>query len=451
MHNKKKGRRIIVIGAGASGLIAGAAAAKSGASVTVLEKNEKAGKKIYITGKGRCNLTNDCSTAEFFDHVVTNPRFLYSSIYSFDHDAVKAFMEQNGCTVKTERGERVFPVTDHASDVTKALVSALSSAGGRILYHKKAEELIFDQESPEQKHVCGVRLSDGEELPADAVIVCTGGLSYPSTGSTGDGYRFAKEAGHTVLPCEPSLVSFHTEEDWPRELEGLSLKNVSIRVIPNENPDSPADANRAPSGEKVRKHKSKPVYEGFGEMLFTHFGVSGPLVLAASSRTSFRKHPEGYKLYIDLKPAIPQNELAERIEKMLAAVPDRQFVHAAAPLFPARLLRTMVNLSGIDPERKARTVNSAEIRSFAELIHAVPLTVKESGGFDEAVITRGGVNVKEINPSTMESKLVSGLYFGGEVIDVDAVTGGFNLQIAWSTGHLAGQSAAEGGNELALH
>lgn len=420
---------MIVIGAGAAGMMAACAAADRGHQVTVLEKNEKAGKKIYITGKGRCNLTNDCDTADFFDHVPENPKFLYSSVYSFDHEAVKAFFESNGCPVKTERGKRVFPVSDRACDVTDALMRQLRRKRVWIRFHKKVEELLMQEASSEdacgqKRKLCGVRLSGGGTLGADRVIVCTGGLSYPSTGSTGDGYRFAESAGHTVVPCAPSLVPFETAERWPLSLQGLSLRNVALTISPAE------QENR----------KTRPVYSGFGELLFTHFGISGPLILTASAYCDFRRFPQGFRLCLDLKPAIPEEELYARVEALLAAAPERQFGSATAELFPQRLRDVMTELSGIARTRRAGSVQPGEIRSFVRLMKAVPLTAVRTRSYAEAVVTRGGVCVREVNPSTMESRLVSGLYFAGEVLDVDAVTGGFNLQIAWSTGHLAGES-----------
>ncbi|MCI2049705.1 MAG: NAD(P)/FAD-dependent oxidoreductase [Lachnospiraceae bacterium] len=426
-------RRVIIVGAGASGLMAAAAAAQRGCDVTVLEKNEKAGKKIYITGKGRCNLTNDCDDAEFFDHVVSNPKFLYSSIYGFDHEAVKQFFEKNGCPLKTERGQRVFPVSDHASDVTAALVSAIRKAGGRILFHRTVKELIL------QDRVKGVVLSDGSRMEADAVILATGGLSYPATGSTGDGYGIAAACGHTVTPAAPSLVPFNVKEMWPMRLQGLALRNIAVRILPMQGQGSSAEEGTA--GKRPQKHRrERALYEGFGEMLFTHFGISGPLILTASTVCSFKEHPEGLRLLLDLKPAVMQTELEERIAGMFAEQPDRQFLHAIRPLFPERLAETMAELSGVDKTQPVRSIGRQSIRTFTELIKAVPMTITGTRGFEEAVITKGGISVKEIDPSTMESRKVEGLYFAGELIDVDAVTGGFNLQIAWSTGHLAGTS-----------
>lgn len=442
-------KKVIVIGAGAAGLAAACAAADSGADVSVLEQNEKAGKKIYITGKGRCNFTNACPVDEFFDHVVNNPKFLYSAIYDYDQSAVMNFMEQNGCPYKIERGNRVFPVSDHASDVTKCLTGYLKKRGGRIRLHTKVQRLLCHsetvrsaenlQDNHQQRIMDGVRLSDGRVVHADAVIVATGGLSYPSTGATGDGFRFAKEAGLLVTPGQPSLVPFNVRENWPMTLQGLSLRNVAIQVTEKETSKEPDyDSER----KNIRRRKNKPVFEGFGEMLFTHFGVSGPLILSASTRCDFHKHPEGFVLHLDLKPALSQEQLTERMKREFEHRPQMEFGNCIRSFFPARMAEVMAQLSGLDPARRARTINEREMSDFAALMKNVPITLVSTRGFQEAIITRGGVNVKEINPSTMECRKVKGLYFAGEVIDVDAVTGGFNLQIAFSTGHLAGISAA---------
>ena len=445
------GKRVIVIGAGAAGLSAACAASDAGADVAVLEQNEKAGKKIYITGKGRCNFTNACPVDEFFDHVVSHPKFLYSAVYDYDQSCVMNFMEQNGCPYKIERGNRVFPKSDHASDVTKCLTGYLKKKGVCIRFHTKVQELLcrsenvtspdYLQNEHQQMIIRGVRLSDGTVIHADAVIVATGGLSYPSTGATGDGFRFAQEAGLLVTPGQPSLVPFNTEENWPKTLQGLSLKNVAIRVMPKETADKPAGESFTDNNAK--KRKKRPVFEGFGEMLFTHFGVSGPLILSASTRCDFNRHPEGYILHLDLKPAISQEQLAERMMREFEQEPLREFGNCIRTFFPARLADVMAQLSGLDPARRARTINKREMEDFAALMKNVPITLISTRGFAEAIITRGGVDVREINPSTMECRKVKGLYFAGEVIDVDAVTGGFNLQIAFSTGHLAGISAAD--------
>jgi len=470
------GKNVIVIGAGAAGLMAAAAAAENGNSVTVLEKNEKAGKKIYITGKGRCNLTNDCATEDFFGHVVRNHKFLYSAVYGFDHDMVKEFFEKNGCPVKVERGNRVFPVSDHASDVTAALVRRLSRLGARILYHTEAMEILTEPaEEPETdvsvRRVSGVRLRGGRVMPADAVILCTGGLSYPSTGSTGDGLKMAEKAGLSVIPAAPSLVPFETKEQWCRDLQGLALKNTAIRVFPiEETEDSLMPSGEAPAasgdpvasersqsttsgdpvlqggrqtkkgGKNKKKKKEKPVYEAFGELLFTHFGLSGPVILTASCYCDFERYPQGFRLFMDLKPALSQEQLVERIRREFSEAPNRHLPGAVRPLFPARLAEAVTELSGLGTDRRAAAFTQAEIEGLASLIKKIPVTITGTRGFTEAIITRGGISVKEFNPSTMECRTIRGLFAAGEGLDVDAHTGGFNLQIAWSTGYLAGSS-----------
>ena len=411
-------KKIAVIGCGAAGMMAALAAAESGGSVTIFEKNEKPGKKIYITGKGRCNVTNACDVSDFFDNVRRNPRFLYSAVYSYDNHAVMDFFEENGCRLKVERGERVFPVSDHSSDIIRTLYNAVKKAGVNVRF----EVEVFSVEAG-QGTVKAVTYSKKDEPITreefDSVIVCTGGMSYPSTGSTGDGYRFARDLGHTVIPATPSLVPFEVEEDWCTDLQGLSLKNVGLKLFMD---------------------KAKAVYDGFGEMLFTHFGVSGPLVLTASCY--YDKDKTG-RFLLDLKPALDEQQLDKRILRDFDDAPNRQFKNSLGGLFPSKLIPVMIRLSGIDPEKPVNSITREERLAFGKLIKNLPMTIKKTRSFNEAIITRGGVSVKEIDPSTMQSKLVSGLYFAGEVLDVDTVTGGFNLQVAWSTGHLAGMSAAE--------
>lgn len=453
MTQKKK---IIVIGAGAAGLMAACAAADGGAEVTVLEHNEKAGKKIYITGKGRCNYTNACETEEFFSNVLRNPKFLYSAVYGFDSSAVTEFLEKNGCTTKEERGKRCFPASDHAFDVTDALVRHLRKNNGRIRFHADVTEIRTEKAADadreaagkggkELRKITGVRLRSGEELFADAVIVAAGGMSYPSTGSTGDGYRFADQLGLSVKQPQPSLVPFSVAESWPLELQGLSLKNVAIRL---ENLER---SGAGPAGAAGKK-KKRPVYEGFGEMLFTHFGVSGPLILSASCHADFEAHPEGFVLHLDLKPAMTQEELERRLEREFALQPRKELRNALKALLPERLALISAQLFAASLEnpsaeggadRQVYTLNEKELRLLAAFLKDLTMTVTGTRGFAEAIVTKGGVNVKEINPSTMETRGIKGLYWAGEVLDVDAYTGGFNLQIAWSTGHLAGASACE--------
>ncbi len=404
-------------------MMAAAHAASSGHKVLLLEKNEKLGKKIYITGKGRCNLTNACETEDLFRHVLRNQKFLYSAFYHFTNLQAIGFFESHGLATKTERGGRVFPVSGHSSDVIRALQQALQQAGVEVRLHTNVQEVLTGTAKAcgGEPHVTGVRLSDGTILHADAVIIATGGCSYCSTGSTGDGYRFARELGHAVTELRPSLVPFETAEPWVKDLQGLSLKNVTVRI----------------------RHGSKTIYEDFGEMLFTHFGVSGPLVLSASGRINDYMEQMPLQMEIDLKPALSAEQLDKRILRDFEDNRNRQFKNGVQKLFPSKLIPVIVALSGIDPEKKVNEVTKEERQSFAKLMKDFPLTVIQFRGFQEAVITRGGVSVKEINPSTMESRLVSGLYFSGEVLDLDALTGGFNLQVAWSTGCLAGTSASQ--------
>ena len=432
MHNDNRNKEIrkkqvVVIGAGAAGLMAACSASDSGAAVTILEKTEKAGKKIYITGKGRCNLTNACDIQEFWTHIVTNPKFLYSAVYGFDAQQMMRFMEENGCPVKTERGDRVFPVSDHASDVTKALLDHIRKKNVQIRYHCPAAH-ILTEEADAARRVTGVQLRTGEVVDADAVILTAGGKSYPSTGSEGDGYRMAQELGIAVVTPVPSLVPVRTAERWCTELQGLALKNIELTL---ERPDSE-------SGKK----KKKPLYKGFGEMLFTHFGISGPLVLTASCYMDFVKNPEGYRLYLNLKPALTQEQLESRIKREIEVSPGKKMAGVIRPLFPARLAGVISDLSGLG-DRTAASLNGKEISALASLIRCVPITAVGTRGFAEAIVTRGGLDVKAFDPSTMKCKSIEGFYAAGEVLDVDAHTGGFNLQIAWSTGKLAGESAAE--------
>ena len=413
-------KKIAVIGCGAAGMMAAAAAAENGAAVTIYEKNEKPGKKLFITGKGRCNLTNTCDTEAFFSNVCHNAKFLYSAVYGYDKDFVMDFFEKNGCALKEERGGRVFPVSDHSSDVIRTLVRVLQERQVKIRYDSKVTKIIYQDGA-----VNMVTVNGKENIPVDAVIVCTGGLSYESTGSSGDGYRFAAEAGHGIVEQAPSLVPLTVREPWCAQLQGLSLKNVSVRM--------------ERSGENTKGKKNKTVYEGFGEMLFTHFGVSGPLILTAS--TCYEQGTEMI-LHLDLKPALSQEQLDKRILRDFEEGLNKQFANILGGLFPAKLIPVMISLSGIDPEKRVNDISKLERQTLVQITKNITMTVTGTRGYPEAIITRGGVDVKTINSSTMESKLCKGLYFAGEVMDLDAVTGGFNLQIAWSTGHLAGASAA---------
>lgn len=411
--------KCVVIGGGAAGMLAAYAAAQNGNQVVLLEKNEKLGKKVYITGKGRCNVTNACDTEELFKNIISNPKFLYSSIYNFDNNAIIELLENYGCRTKIERGDRVFPVSDHASDVITALTRALKSNGVDIRLHTAVTELIMVEQC-DKAGTCikGVKTQKGEEILADAVIVCTGGISYPSTGSTGDGYLFAEKAGMNIIEPKPALVPLECEENWCKELMGLSLRNVQVTLMDGK----------------------KQIFRDFGEMLFTHFGVTGPIILSASSQYVKKHYGNKLQLYIDLKPALDFEQLDKRIIRDFEENINKQFKNAVNGLFPSKLVPVMIRLSGIDPDKKVNEISKEERQRFVKLIKNLPLTINGTRSFLEAIITQGGVDVKEINPSTMESKKVKGLYFAGEVLDLDAVTGGFNLQIAWSTGYLAGNS-----------
>lgn len=405
--------RVIVVGGGAAGMMAAISAAEQGHQVLLLEQNEKTGKKLFITGKGRCNVTNACDKDKLFEAVVSNPKFLYSAFNGFDNRQLMTMLEEAGCPLKIERGERVFPVSDHSSDILAAFQRVLRKKRVEVSLHTKVQGLLTESFS-----IRGVRLADGTEERADAVILATGGYSYPSTGSTGDGHRMAEEAGHTVKNCVPALVSLTISEDWCKHLQGLSLKNITLTMW---------------DGKKKR-------YEGFGEMLFTHFGVSGPLVLSASSFYGRCKNKEAVLLELDLKPALSEEQLDKRILRDFEDNQNKQFKNSLNGLYPSKLVPVMTELSGIAPEKKVHEITREERKGLVELTKHFPLHVTGTGDWTEAVITQGGIVVKEVNPSTMESKLVKGLYFAGEILDVDALTGGFNLQIAWSTGYLAGRS-----------
>jgi len=413
---------VIVIGGGAAGMMAAIAAADTGAQVTVFEKNEKLGKKLFITGKGRCNVTNAGDMENLFANVMTNEKFLYSAFYTYDNQAVMNFLEKAGCPLKVERGDRVFPVSDHSSDVIVALSRELKKRNVKIELNTCVKGVLVEQGSDSEEHpkVTGVLLENGKKITADKVIVATGGISYASTGSTGDGYRFASKSGHKVTECKPSLVPFNVKESWCKDAMGVSLKNVSLRLVCGK----------------------KEIYNGFGEMLITHFGISGPLALSASSYYVSKAKGETLA-YIDLKPALDAELLDKRVLRDFEEAKNKQFKNSLNHLFPQKLIPVMIDLSGIDPEKKVNVISKEERKRFVDLIKNLPLTITGVRDFKEAIITKGGVSVKDVNPSTMESKKVKGLYFAGEVLDLDALTGGYNLQIAWSTGYLAGVNAGE--------
>lgn len=413
----QKGRKmskVLIIGGGAAGMMAAISAAESGKSVELFEKNEKLGKKLFITGKGRCNITNAADLEDFFPAVTSNPKFLYSAFYSFTNEQVIALFERLGVRTKVERGGRVFPVSDHSSDVIQALRGEMDRLGVNVHLRAEVKNLIIDERAAK-----GVTLSDGRKVYGDAVIVATGGISYPSTGSTGDGYRFAGKCGHKVTELSPSLVPMEVKEWYAGELMGLSLRNIEIRITDGK----------------------KKMYQEFGEMLFTHYGVTGPVILSASSIVGNRLKDKELTLHIDLKPALTEEQLDKRVLREFEANHNRQFKNAVDSLFPAKLRPVMVELSGIPEEKKVHEITKEERLRFVRLIKDFTMTLTGLRGYNEAIITKGGVSVKEIDPGTMESKLVKGLYFAGEVLDLDAVTGGYNLQIAWSTGYLAGMNA----------
>lgn len=423
--------KVIVIGGGPAGMFAAIAAAENGHQVTLLEKNEKLGKKLYITGKGRCNITNAGDMDELFANVMTNPKFLYSAFYTYDNLRVIDFFEKNGLRTKVERGNRVFPVSDHSSDVIAALQKVLKEKNVEVRLHTRVETVLTEElqgkmqetdagetEKGAKNCVTGVRLTNGTELYADSVVLATGGFSYQATGSTGDGYRFAEELGHTVTDIKPSLVPFYAVEPYVTEMQGLALKNVRVRIR---------------DGKKL-------LYDEFGEMLFTHFGVSGPLMLSASAAIKPSLTEKQLLMEIDMKPALTGEQLDQRLLREFEENKNKQFKNSIHSLFPAKMIPVMLELSGIDPEKKVNEITREERMGFVHLIKAFPVTLNGLRDFNEAIITRGGVKVKEVNPSTMESKLVNNLYFCGELLDLDAMTGGFNLQIAWSTGYLAGSS-----------
>ena len=404
--------KTIVIGGGAAGMMAAYAAAMCGNEVSLYEKNEKLGKKVYITGKGRCNVTNACETQDLLGNIVTNPKFMYSPIYTFDNNMVQSFMEEWGCPLKVERGNRGFPQSDKSYDVINALIRAMRENKVDINLDSHVSDILT-----ENGHVTGVRVN-GCDVECDNVILATGGYSYPSTGSTGEGHTMASKLGHHITKCMPALVPFTAAEEWVKELQGLSLRNCGVTIYDGD-------------------HK---IYEDFGELLFTHFGVSGPTVLSASSYAVdiIRKRP--LRLVIDLKPALDEKQLDARILRDFEANINRKFMNSLDKLFPKSLIPVIIERSGIDAQCRVNEITRDKRQGLVKLIKNFDLTLTGLRGFNEAIITHGGVDVKEIDSSTMESKLIKGLYFAGEMIDVDAVTGGFNLQVAWSTGYLAGIS-----------
>jgi predicted Rossmann fold flavoprotein len=402
-------QRVIVIGGGPAGMMAAYAAASCGASAVLFEKNEKLGKKLFITGKGRCNLTNDCDRDTFLQHVVHHAPFMYSSIARFDHENLMDFISEHGCKLKVERGHRVFPVSDKSSDVIKAFERALDQCGVEVHLNTPVQSIVVEN----QKAV-GVKLTDQRVIRGDKIIVATGGLSYRSTGSDGWGLKIAGQLGHDIVPCRPSLVGLKTKEKWPQKVQGIALKNVEVTLARRK--------------KKIRTER--------GEMLLTHFGVSGPLILTDSAYMD--RPPEEYRLILDFKPALSEQQLDQRIQREIRANENKQIVHALASLLPKKLIPVLLDLAGVDKIKKANQMTKAERQRIIEALKHQVLTVVDFCDINTAIVTSGGVNVRDINPKTMASKKIEHLYFAGEVLDVDALTGGFNIQIAATTGFAAG-------------
>lgn len=427
--------KVIVVGGGPAGMFAAYFAAKNGHKVTLLEQNEKLGKKLYITGKGRCNITNASDMEDLFANVCSNEKFLYSAFYSYTNDQVVEFFENYGLRTKVERGNRVFPVSDHSSDVIATLTKALKDVGVEVKLYTKVTKLLTEEYRDEngeivvadkktgtvKQVIIGVALDDGTTMQADALVLATGGISYPSTGATGDGYRFAEGLKHKIVEPSPSLVPFEVQESWVTEMQGLALKNVAVTI----------------------EREDKKLYSDFGEMLFTHFGVSGPMILSASASIKpayFKDFEHEMTLKVDLKPALDKEQLDKRILKDFEEAKNKQYKNSIQKLLPSKMIPIIIKLSGIDPDKQVNEITREERAKLVSLLKGLPMTIIGLRGWNEAIITKGGVSVKQVNPSTMESKLVNGLYFAGELLDLDAMTGGYNLQIAWSTGYLAGNS-----------
>ena len=406
-------KRIGIIGAGAAGLIAAGRAASLGNHVMVFEKNKKAGKKLLITGKGRCNITNNCSLEELMKNIPGNGRFLYSAFNKFNNHDIMNFFESVNVPVKTERGNRVFPVSDKSLDVVNSLVNYARSQGAKFLYEAPVKEIVCDENS-----VKGILLQNNDYYELDSVILATGGISYPMTGSTGDGYKLGEKLGHTVTDLKPSLVPLEVREGWASRLQGLTLKNVGLTAFDNKN---------------------NKVYYEQGEMLFTHFGVSGPMILSASRHVMDCGFTGSYFL-IDLKPALDEDTLDQRLQRDFTRYSRKHFENSLSDLLPKSLIPVIVELSGISPDKPVHQITKSERKNLVKLLKGLKLTVTKPRPVSEAIVTAGGISTKEINPSTMESKLVKGLFFAGEIIDVDAYTGGFNLTIAFSTGYVAGSN-----------
>ena len=407
--------KILIIGGGAAGMAAAAFLGEHGHQVHVFEKNEKLGKKLFITGKGRCNLTNSCDEETFFQSVVSNEKFLYSAFHGFSNEDAIAYFEQLGLPLKEERGGRIFPKSDHSSDVIKALEQRMKELDVKIHLNSLVKEILLQETDEGQKKVTGVLLENGQKIVGDKVIVATGGMSYQATGSTGDGYEFAKQAGHKVTTLRSALVPMETKEEYIPRMQGLSLKNVRFTV----------------------KDGKKVLYQDFGELLFTHFGMSCPLVLTASSYLGKKLEKKELQGTIDLKAALTEEQLDARLLREFEAGKNKQFKNVISGMFPSKMFPVILELGKIPSEKKVNEITKAERMEFLRVVKNFPVTITGLRGFREAIITQGGVKTGEINPKTMESKKAQGLYFIGEVLDLDAVTGGFNLQIAWSTARAA--------------
>lgn len=406
--------KIVVIGGGAGGMMAALFAARDGAQVTLVERNDRLGRKVYITGKGRCNVTNDCTIDEFLRETPRNPRFLYSALSFFSPQDMMRLLEDGGCLVVVQRGRRVFPATEKASDVTRTLQRMMTEAGVRTVTGARVKNI-----DAENGAVAGVSLENGTRLAADRVVLATGGKSYPATGSTGDGYAMAAALGHTVLPQSGVLSAIETEESWPCELQGLSLRNVTLTMTQGK----------------------KTLYSELGEMLFTHFGISGPLTLTMSCHLP--DDPTKAQVALNLKPGLTREQLDARLQREFAAQSRKQLRNVMPSLLPGKLAEIFPRLCGVDGGKTCDQITRQEREALTSTMQSLPIRLKRLAPLEEAIVTRGGVSVKEITPATMESKLISGLYFAGEVIDVDAHTGGYNLHIAWCTGALAGHCAAQ--------
>lgn len=404
--------KVVIVGGGPAGIIAAIAASKKH-DVVLVEKNEKLGKKLFITGKGRCNVTNNKDISEFFENIPCNPHFLYSSFYTFTNEDVKDLFEDSGVKLKVERGDRVFPVSDKSSDIIRALEGKLRDNNVKIMLNTIVEDILIGKNS-----IKGLKLNNDRNIRGDHFIFATGGASYPQTGSTGDGYAFSKKLGHSITSIKPSLVPMICNEEWISELQGLSLKNVEI----------------------IFKKDKRTLYKDFGEMLFTHYGISGPLVLSASAKISEKDILDGVKCYINLKPALSYEELDIRIQKDFKKYINKDFKNALNDLMPSKLIDIVIKLSNIDCNKKVNAITKEERKNLINLLREFPLVIKGYRPIAEAIITSGGIETKEIDPSTMKSKLIENLSFAGELIDVHGFTGGYNLQIAFSTGYLAGIS-----------